>query len=299
MRTDSSSSLNFPKRTYATFLQSYSTSLKQNFLTLSRDPPTISSRLTNIVGIGIILMLFCSPLSDLSTVGVTNRFGLIQQINSLYFSGMLNNLTTYPSNLSSFITDYKDGCHSSPLAWFLAYLTLEIPFEIIGCLIFAVFTGIVPGLPRTAEFFFSLTYVSWMIVNAGESLGIITNTLFDRTPGVAITLVSVVLSIANFMAGLMSLHMPKVLKGINYISPLKYAMIIVLNMAFAEDVRFKCANSTADDCLMNTGEEVLATYGLKVSDFKWCFGVLFAIAVAYRAVAYLVLWLKVRTIRRG
>ncbi|KAH3685106.1 hypothetical protein WICPIJ_003926, partial [Wickerhamomyces pijperi] len=45
MRIDSSSSLNFPKRTYATFLQSYSTSLKQNFLTLSRDPPTISSRL--------------------------------------------------------------------------------------------------------------------------------------------------------------------------------------------------------------------------------------------------------------
>lgn len=276
------------------FMKAYIASLTQLGISIIRDRQTFIARITNILGIGIILMLFCSPLSN-DTVGISNRLGLIQQICSLYFCGMLNNLTSYPSQRNFFYHEYHDGVYGV-LPFFLSYLTIEVPFEVVSCMIFSCFTGLVTGLPRTFPFFISLSYVAWMICLCGESLGIITNTLFMNA-GFAINVVSIILSIGTFMAGLMSLQMGGFLRGINYISPLKYSIGIVLNMAFTENVTFTC--DSAQECLLSNGEEVLVQYGLRVENYRFYFVVLFAIAVIYRLIAYLLLRLTLMKFNLG
>ena len=50
--------------------------------------------------------------------------------------------------------------------------------------------------------------------------------------GVATNVLSTFVSLAIFMGGTMSLHMPGFFKGINFISPMKYAVAICANLGF-------------------------------------------------------------------
>lgn len=273
--------------------------IKQLGITTLRNQQVFIARISQVAGLGVIIALFFAPLKN-DFIGISNRLGLVQEVTSLYFCGMLNNLSSYPDQRNYFYHEYDDRVYGI-LPFFLSYMVVEIPFEIISSFIFAAFLGPVVGLPRTPEMFFAITYVSFLTTFCGESLGIITNTIFHHA-GFAVNVVSIILSIGTFMAGVMSLQMDSVLKGINWISPLKYGLSILLNMAFPDDLKFKCDDSSRDvdgNCIFSNGDDVLRQYGLK-APYKKFFGVLLVVAFVYRfIIAYGILRIKLLKINLG
>ncbi|CDR36421.1 CYFA0S01e01332g1_1 [Cyberlindnera fabianii] len=271
---------------------------RQFAITTLRNLSVVGAKLFNPLGVGIVVALYMAPLKN-NYAGIQTRLGAIQQTTALYFCGMLNNLASYPSQRNYFYHEHHDRVYST-LPFFLSYTLVEIPFDILASLIVACFFGPIIGLPRTAEMYFAIAYTSLMTIFCGESLGIITNTLFDEA-GFAVNSVSVILSIGTFMAGVMSLQMNGFLKGVNYMSPLKYMTTILLNMGFPDDMVFTCDNTTRDangNCLLGTGRAVLETYGLR-QEYKSYFGILVCIAVIYRVIAYFLLRLKMLKIDIG
>lgn len=279
-------------RTPAPFRIAFCSCLKQFSMTTFRDTNVIIGRTFNIVGLAFVLTIYTAQLKN-NYESVQTRLGLLQQFTAIYFSGMLNNLSSYPQQRDYFYHEYNDRVYGiSP--FLLSYTVVEIPFEIFTCLLFSALAAMAAGLPRTPEFFFAVTYVSWMICLCGESLGIITNTLF-KNAGFAVNTVSVFLAIASFMAGVMSLTMDSVLQGFNYLSPLKYGLSIILNMGFPSDLTFTCNSASENSdgsCIFANGTDVLVTYGLYNADYPKYFGVLVSVTVIYRLLAYVSLRLR-------
>ena len=187
-----------------------------------------------------------------------------------------------------FYRDYDDRIYGVE-AFFLTYTALEVPFEIVSSLIFAVLTCLACGLERTAAVFFIITFNAFCIVSCGESLGIAFNSLFTHT-GFSVNCMSVFLSVAQVMGGVLSLSIPPFLQAFNHLSPIKYA---VANMAAytLRDQRFTCEDwlKLPDGrCPITTGEEALDLYHLN-KDPEMNIMALGICMIVYRVVAYVIL----------
>ena len=101
--------------------------------------------------------------------------------------------------------EYADRAYSVN-SFFLVYLILEIPFEIVSGLLFSLLL-FATNLQRTASMYFLAALVSFCIVSCGESLGIIFNTLIADSTGFALNITSSLISIAIMCAGELSLCM--------------------------------------------------------------------------------------------
>lgn len=275
------------KKSRPRFSAPVSTLVRRGAVNLKRSPDILAARIMQIVGIGIILALFFTPLRH-GMVGVQNRIGLLQEVTALYFVGMLNNMAVYPKDRAVFYREHDDGAYGVA-SFALSYLILEIPFEIISSLLFSVFLVFIPGLPRTPSMYFAAVYCCFVIVNCGESLGIIFNTFFEHE-GFALNIISTVLSLGSVMGGLLSLNMNVFLKAINWLSPLKYALSVLVNMTFA-DLEISCYDQVtyADgSCAFDSGEAVLNEYHIKNSVPHFC-AAMVGVVVLYRLLAFLVL----------
>lgn len=262
--------------------------LSRSFTNFMRSPHLVAARIGQVAGIAVIIALYFSPLRE-GYVGVLNRLGLIQEVTALYFVGMLNNMAIYPADRDVFYREYDDGVYGV-LPFFASYTAMELPFEILTAMIYAAIGIIVPGIKRDVSIFFAASYITLVIVNCGESIGIVFNTLFKHE-GFAVNIISVILSIGSMMGGILSLNMPPFLKGVNWLSPLKFGLGVLINMGF-ENTDISCADQTINPdtgtCIFNSGNAVLESYGLKVS-VKGYLGALVVCMVVYRFLAFLVL----------
>lgn len=253
-----------------------------NFL---RQPSLLMARTMQVVGFGAVLTLFVAPVGH-DIPSIQTRVGLVQQTGALYFVGMLQNVAVYPAERDVFYREQDDGVYGVA-AFAIVYTLLEIPGEVLSSLLFGVLADLAVGLPRTAEMYFVACLVCFCVVSCGESLGIVFNTLFGSHTGFAVNLTSIFLSVAQIMAGVMSIDMPALFVAFNYLSPIRYGV-----RAFApfslRDVVFTCAASQRlpdGRCPIEDGEQVLALYKLDV-DAVANIGALAGCTVAYRLVAW-------------
>lgn len=257
----------------AAFSAVFSRQLKVSY----RATDVMISRTTQAIFLAIVYALFYAPLKN-SQAGISNRLGLTQNVINLYFCGLVNNIGQYPHERDMFHQEYKDGTYS---VWVfsLAYLLVELPYEVIPSLFFSALVVFGIGLPRTAEMYFAMVFCLILCFNCGESLGIFFNSLMSHLGLLTNVLINLFV-IAIFMAGTMSLQMPEFFKAWNYINPMKYVVQICVNMGF-DGQHFSC---TATECLLTTGHDVLEMYGLDAS-LGTAFGAAVACLVIYRAVA--------------
>ncbi|CAI5758932.1 unnamed protein product [Candida verbasci] len=282
--------INLPKYYYKQ-LPSYvtfPTIFKRQLLTAYRSKYTVISRCGQTIFLSIIHTLFFAPLPN-SQDGISNRLGLVQDVLNLYYVGLVNNLTLYPFEKDLFYQEYKDGIYGV-FEFSLSYLINELPTEIIPCFFFSALIVFVCGLPRNATMYFSMFASAFACLNCGESLGIFINSCFNHL-GVATNILSTLIILAIFQAGTMSLHMPHFFKAINYINPMKYAVAICANLGFENQV-FSC-DEGAENCLLGTGQDVLEYYGMK-ANVSLMIGGLFICLVAYRVVAIISLYIRVK-----
>lgn len=275
----------------ATFITAFPLLLHRATINLRRQPPLLLARTMQVLGLAIILALFFAPVHN-DYYSIQNRVGFIQEIGAFYFVGMLQNVAVYPAEREVFYREDDDAVYSVE-AFLSTYTLLELPFEIASCLLFGILADFAVGFPRTVEMYFVYVFCGFGVVSCGESLGIMFNTLFNHT-GFAVNLISILLSVAQIMAGLMSINMPELFKIFNYISPLKYATA-ALSPFTLRGVKFTCddAQRLPDGrCTIETGEQVLDLYKLNV-DPVVNIGALAATIVVYRLVA----WLLLRVVR--
>jgi len=274
----------------STFISAYPILVYRAFINFRRQPPLLIARIMQVIGLAIILTLFFAPLKH-DYYSVQTRLGFIQEFCAFYFVGMLQNVAIYPSERDVFYREHDDGTYSVS-AFFVQYLTLEIPFEIFTSFIFAILVDLAAGLPRTTQLFFVCFFNCFCIVSCGESLGIMFNTLFEHT-GFAVNLTSVFLSVAQFMSGVLSINMPRFLQGVNYLSPIRYA---IRNLApySLKGIVFHCTNAQKlpdGTCPVTTGLQVLKLYDLDTNPAV-NIAALGACTVVYRLLAYVLLRIK-------
>ncbi|KAM0634926.1 hypothetical protein ACHAPW_002229 [Verticillium nonalfalfae] len=257
------------------------------FINFRRQPPLLLARTMQVIGLGLVLSLFFAPLKH-DLISVQNRMGFVQQVGAFYFVGMLQNVAVYPAERDVYYREDDDGVYGVE-AFLASYTFLEIPFEVISSLLFGVLAVLAVGFPRTAEMYFVSVFCCFAIVSCGESLGIVFNTLFSHT-GFAVNLTSVFLSVAQTMAGVLSIDMPEFLKALNFLSPIRYATRALAPFSL-EGVKFTCTGGQQlpdGSCPIETGEDVLNLYRLNV-DGVINVAALAACVVAYRLLAWIIL----------
>ncbi|PKS11198.1 hypothetical protein jhhlp_002959 [Lomentospora prolificans] len=271
----------------ASFVAALPLLLHRATINFRRQPDLLMARTMQVIGLGAVFTLFFAPL-DNDFYSVQNRMGFVQEVGAFYFVGMLQNVAVYPAERDVFYREDDDGVYGVD-AFLMQYTLLEAPFEIISCLVFGVLADFAVGLPRTPEMYFVSTFACFGVVSCGESLGIMFNTLFASHTGFAVTLTSVVLSIANSMAGILSTKMPPLLDAMNYLSPIRYATRALAPYSL-RGVAFTCdeEHSLGGRCIIETGEDVLDLYKLNV-DPVVNVAALAGCIVAYRLLAWLLL----------
>ncbi|KAI7765455.1 hypothetical protein LZL87_007206 [Fusarium oxysporum] len=249
-----------------------------------RQPELIVARLMQVIGLALVLALFFAPF-DNDYYSIQNRMGFVQEIGAFYFVGMLQNTAIYPNERDVFYREDDDGVYSVH-AFLAAYTILEVPFEIISCMIFGVLGVIAVDLPRTATLYFVSVFACFGIVSCGESLGIMFNTLFGHT-GFAVNIMGVFLALANTMAGILSIDMPELFKAFNYLSPIRYGTRAVAPYSL-RDITFTCNEEQRlqnGKCPIETGQQVLELYNFDV-DPVVNVACLAACVVVYRLLAW-------------
>lgn len=271
----------------ASFTTAFPLLLHRASINFRRQPPLVLARTMQVVGLAVVLTLFFAPLHN-DYYSVQNRVGFVQEVGAFYFVGMLQNVAVYPAEREVFYREDDDAVYSVE-AFLSTYTLLELPFEIVACLVFGVLADFAVGFPRTAEMYFVYVFCCFGIVSCGESLGIMFNTLFGHT-GFAVNVISILLSVAQIIAGLMSIDQPALFRVFNYINPLKYATAALAPFSL-RDVRFTCDDGQRlpdGRCAIETGGQVLDLYKLNV-DPVVNVGALAATVVVYRLVAWLLL----------
>lgn len=265
--------------------------LERQFKVLFRSFDVLFCRIGQLLGLSIVHALYFAPLKN-DSESILNRLGLIQEVLNLYFYGLINNITAFPIEKNTFYQEYEDNTYS-PFTFMTCYLINELPFELVMSFIFTIFVVLIIGLPRDASMFFTMFYMCFISINAGESVGLMFTTIFDHL-GLAVNFVSNLLIISIFMGGTMSLNMPILFKAFNYINPLKYAVLALAKLGF-EGQKFECTSndSSSSSCVLSTGEAVLDQYKLN-SNLGMNFVGVTVILVVYRLVAYGIFELKVR-----
>ncbi|KAI0185257.1 ABC transporter [Xylaria flabelliformis] len=290
-------------RKRATFATAFPLLLHRSMINLRRQPSLLLARTCQVIGLAILLALFLAPLHH-DYYSIQNRVGFVQQICALYFIGMLQNVAIYPIEREVFYREDDDAVYSVE-AFLATYTILELPFEIISCLVFGVLAEFAIGFPRTAELYFVLVFCAFGIVSCGESLGIMFNTLFKHT-GFAVNIISILLSVAQVTAGIISIDMPRVFEIFNYLSPTKYAVAALARYSL-DGVTFTCDDSQRlpnGRCAIETGEQVLELYDLNVDGVRNLIALVGTVLV-YRLVAWLLLrlvrtrWQGILELRRG
>ncbi|KAH7322700.1 pleiotropic drug resistance protein [Stachybotrys elegans] len=264
--------------------------LHRAWINTRRQPPTIMARLMQVIGLGIIVALFFSPVGY-DFYAVQNRMGFVQELGALYFVGMLQNVAVYPNERDVFYREDDDGVYGVS-AFLASYTILEVPFEIVSSLIFGVLGVLAVGLPRTTVMYFVTTFVCFCTVSCGESLGIMFNTVVNHT-GFAVNIMGIFLSVANCIVGVLSINMPDLFVGVNYLSPIRYGALAVAPYSL-RGVEFSCTNEpeqrNADgSCRIQTGQDVLDLYNFDV-DPNIYIAACAACVIIYRLLAWILLW---------
>ncbi|KAM3511880.1 hypothetical protein MY11210_004498 [Beauveria gryllotalpidicola] len=261
--------------------------LRRAVINTRRQPELILARTMQVAGLACVFTLFFAPFKH-DYFSVQNRMGYVQQVGAFYFVGMLQNVAVYPAERDVFYREDDDGVYGVD-AFLLSYTILELPFELLSCLVYALLSTFAVRNPETASLFWAAFFGCFGVVSCGESLGIMFNTLFAHT-GFAVNVMGVFLSVANGMAGVLSINMPKAFDAVNYLSPIRYATRAMAPYAM-RGVEFHCTPAQAlpdGSCPITSGEQVLELYNFDVNPNvnAYC---LLACVVVYRLIAWALL----------
>ena len=200
--------------------------LRRSALHMARRPGALATRLMQGVTFGVVLCCFFTRLSfDPARGAVQNRIGLLFELQTLVFAGMLSCIAIFPAERDVFFRESADGAYGVA-PFLLAYTALELLCNIGAALVFAALVGPIAGLGHSPRQFFTLAYALTCMLVTGESVGIAVCSRLEHV-GAGVTLTSTVLSVLTAASGFFSIGMPDWLRALNHLSVPRYAANVV------------------------------------------------------------------------
>ena len=269
----------------------------RNFKNVKRQPDILWGRISQFTAVGVVLACFYAPLTN-DFYSVQSRAGLAGQCSSLLFVGMLNAIATYPPERDIFYHEDDDGIY--PLeAFILQFTAFETPMTIIGSLLLSIVAVFATGLHYTPQMVFLMSFCGFGVASCGESIGIMFFSLFSHL-GLAINAATVLMGLSVPLGGILAVDVTGFLQWINHVNSAKWLCMALANESL-QGVRFTCSEDQRlpnGRCPIETGEQVLALYGLDKFSVRECVGYLALLVVGMRLLAYAVLKLRRTTLRR-
>ncbi|KAI9328474.1 P-loop containing nucleoside triphosphate hydrolase protein [Zopfochytrium polystomum] len=225
----------------------------RSFKNLRRQSDMVTTRLSQGSGLIVIYALFYGRLG-FDQASIAGRIGVLQQMSSLVFVGVVHCVTVFPSELRLFRFEQQDDVYSVE-TFFWTYTINELPFEIVVALFIASILIFAMGFQLN---FFFAAFCSFALLNAGESIGIAFCSYVTQ-PGFSIQIINAVLSIFMTMQGFLSVKMPNPLKYLNYLSMLRYSARALGAQVF-HGLTFYCTDSSL--CQYQSGDQVLASLNM-------------------------------------
>ncbi|KAI8826161.1 P-loop containing nucleoside triphosphate hydrolase protein [Fimicolochytrium jonesii] len=281
-------------RSPAVFATALSVLVRRSMRNMMRQVNLASARIMQVVALAVIFALYFAGLGK-NQASVQSRFGILQQQGSLIFVGMLNCIAVFPQELSLMRFEYRDNVYSVA-SFFVSYCVNEFPFELVSALLYAIIIMFAVGLQASVSNFFTLAYIAFCFINTGESLGIAFCALVDSI-GFSVQAMSTVLSLEVMMAGFLSVKMPKILEGLNYLFITRFVARIVAVQEFT-GLHFDCspAETASGTCVFQTGDDALRLLDFDTSHSQWVLNMVMVavLTVVFRVVAYGVLWARTK-----
>ncbi|KAG0293756.1 hypothetical protein BGZ96_002339 [Linnemannia gamsii] len=280
---------------YAHFTKAFPILAHRSFVNTFRQKGLYFNKVFQPFIIAISIVIYFAPLGNQGRDFIS-RLGLLQQIPSIIFSGIFNNIGMYPFERDIAYHEISDGGYS-PTSFFISYLINEVPLEIFSSL---GATGIIlvsTGMKVTMQTFISSWVIIFGYMNTGESIGMAFST-FATHDGFNVTAMSAVIFVFSLMTGFISLNIPKWLEYINYISLLKYGAVIMARSEF-EDLVFDCSprDVKIGACPFPTGQDVLRLLHFQDKDWYLYMGLFVTVMVLYRLLAWLIILAKIKSHR--
>jgi hypothetical protein len=225
----------FTKST-APFTTAFPILFHRSSLSLWRERNAMIARIMNVVPYGALIALFFVPFHT-DYQAILTRLGLIQLLCFLYFMGTIINTSHYPLERRTMDQEIQERGYTV-LPFFLSFSLLELPFTIVAALLTTI-VAVFPLVIRDAETFFAICFDIFALLPCGESLSMALNSILADS-GLSLSVASMLVCIAQTMAGVLSINMPGFLRGINHTSLISYT---ASNLApyFFRGVVFDCS----------------------------------------------------------
>ena len=217
------------KRASAPFHIALPVLVGRSFKNLRRQQDAALARIINPPFLALLFFLFFGRL-DLAASTAQTRIGILQETTALPFVGMLACLSIFPVERNLFLHEHKSASsRQSVFTFLLAYTLQEILVSIISSGLFSLVVVFGIRLQNSPRIFIEFWVSSFALINLGESIGIFFCAFVDNG-GLAVSLVSVGITILSQLNGIISVTLPTWLEYLGWASPLKLqARIQIIN----------------------------------------------------------------------
>lgn len=258
----------------------------------------LGQTLFNALVIGLIYLNINKDQSS-----VQNRTGALffVAVNNIFASTM-SVLSIFAGEKAVFQREYGSRMYGLP-AYFISKCLVEMPFNVVFPFIGVCIYYFMIGFQDDVGKFFIHVIAVILLFNTGSALGIFLGCLFNDL-AVALAIVPLILLPLMIFSGLfINLNdTPYIFYWIPYISPMKYAFSAVIQNEM-DGLEFNCyLNGTftvGAGCPVPNGEVQVENLSLGGLSIGANIVIVFAFMVVFLLLAYLALWMGIRSPKKG
>jgi ABC-type multidrug transport system ATPase subunit len=263
------------------FFAQFGTLISRNVRVQVRNPMLTRARAAQTIIFALLIGFLFFQLGSGQT-SVQGRLGaiFIIAVNTL-ISALIGVLFTFPAERALFIRERSDGIYST-LAYYLAKVSADLPYQILFPTIFAAISYWMVGFQSDFGKFVVFSVVIVLLALIGSGFGFLVSGItgdVQLSLSIAPGVIMPCLLFSGFLANLDS--MTPVLSWIGYINPVKWAFAALsLNEFRGLTIDCSAEQAAEDRCVWTTGEQVIAQYDLERDTSEVAVNIAFIIAIA-------------------
>ena len=271
----------------ASFFTQLTTLYHRSTLATLRDPILTKARAIQAIVIAVVIGLIYLRLRN-NQKSVQDKMGAIFVcIINQSMGGVFGVLSTFTQELPIFLREHRSGLYSS-YSYYLSRTFAELPFQILWPFLFVTIVYWMIGLNDNGGRYIEFTLAIILTANAAMSLGYVIAT-GAPTIQVALAIGAPVLLPFMLFGGLFINvnSIPDYFYWLSYISFFKYGFELSSVIVWDGVAVINC--DAGENCTVDDGAQVLNQYGMDPNNAGQDVGILFAILIGFRIIAYLFL----------
>lgn len=281
----------------SSWYQQFAAVFARSVKTTVREPMVVRVRLVQAIILSLILGLIYLQL-NLDQEGVQNINGvLFLMLINMTITNMMGVLNSFPLETPIFLREYGIGLYRVDI-YFICKCLAELPSFLMIPVVFSAITYWMVGLYNTVEAFFIFTGVIVLVANISVSFGYIVSAGVNSVStalAIAPPLMIPLIMFGGFF--LNSDSVPVYFIWLEYLSWFKYANELLTVNQWENIDNLECdGNSTSpvDSCHYHNGHQVIKYLNYDEDNLWRNIGVLLAMLVGYRLIAFFVLFVRAR-----